>query len=188
MFPSNSLLESAHRWHSLGIQTVLLEIAGEHGSKKLIRKAKKVEENLFHLDSDSLTEFNFLAVMLSGSGLVCIDVDPATPDSVSNFYSWLLASKIQSSDLLMESTLNGGLHLYFRLGDYTIPTIHFCSWKGICFDLLTDKRIFTSPSSFGPKKYAWLHGGFEKVSKLTDIPSLPSQFFGMLSDHKKYKV
>ena len=170
---NNNLIEFCKKWESLGVRTLLLKMNGQIGSKKLI---KGYDANNKLSDGP-----NFIAILIRETDLICLDIDPVTPYSIPNFYSFLEDRGINTNSLLMEKTLNGGLHIYFRLNGRKIKNTHFLEHNGIHFDILTNFRVFTSPSNFRDKKYEWMGEGIMSINSFEDIPEIPEFVFEMLA-------
>lgn len=153
---------------------------GQIGSKKLIRRydVSNLENNTADILSGGP---NFIAILIRDTDLMCLDIDPVTPYSVTNFYSLLKNKGINPDSLLMEKSLNGGLHIYFRLCGRKIRNTHFLEYNGIHFDILTNLRVFTSPSSFGNKKYEWINEGIRSINSFDEIQEIPEFVLEMIA-------
>ena len=175
------ILEHAKRWRSIGIDTVSIKVEGEHRSKKLYRKTLKISDEILNSPDMLSEDFNFLGISLRNSGIFCLDIE-AINSSVDNFYSLLAEREIDPNSFLMETSLNGGLHAYFRTDDLIIENKHFKFLHGIHFDILTRFRVFTSPSTFSGKKYEWIGTHFDRISSLNQIPKFPEELHDLICD------
>ena len=177
---NNSILDAARKWRSIGVESMALKVEAEHRSKKLFKKTIRLTDQILDSHEDLNDEYNFLGIILQGSGLICLDVEANTPESVPSFYKLLKDKEIDPESLLMEKSLNGGIHVYFRLGDLEIKTEHFKGISGINFDILTSLRAFTSPSSFNHKRYEWIGSGMSKINYKEDIQVFPESLYFLL--------
>lgn len=175
----NPIVHFSKMWNSLGLQTMLLKVEHEHGSKKLYRMSKKITETELANPDLISNEFNFLAIFLKDSGLMCLDIE-SIENSVDKFYSLLETRQVDTSSFVVEKSLNGGLHLYFRIPDMEVKTQHFKKLEGICYDVLVDGRAFTAPSHFKEKKYNWIGSCFETKTKIEDFPIFPIVLYDFL--------
>lgn len=173
------IIHFSREWKSLGLEIMILKVELEHGSKKLYKIAKKITESEIANPDLISNEFNFLAIFLKNSGLMCLDIE-SIENSVDKFYSLLKKRQIDSSSFVMERSLNGGLHIYFRTPNFGIKTQHFKSIDGIKYDVLVDGRVFTAPSSFNRKKYEWIGSCFESKTKIEDFPIFPVDLYDFL--------
>jgi hypothetical protein len=169
----------ARQWISLGIKTTLMRVDKEYGIKKLISKGIKLEEPLLSQPEKIPFDFNFLGIFLRDSGLLCLDIE-GVPGSVEEFLELLSKRGIDSKTLIMENTLNQGLHLYFQIGEMQIHTQHYKKLGGIHYDILTDMRAFTAPSYLADKKYAWRGRGISHLTSVSDFPTFPSELLDFL--------
>ena len=174
---NNPILDAARKWRSIGIDSMALKVEAEHRSKKLFKKTIRLTDQILDSHEDLNDEYNFLGIILQGSGLMCLDIEANTPESVPTFYKLLKDKEIDIESLLMEKSLNGGIHVYFRLGDLEIKTEHFKEVSGINFDILTNMRAFTSPSSFKHKMYEWIGSGISKINCKEDIQVFPESLY-----------
>jgi hypothetical protein len=177
----DSIIEYAKRWKAIGINTFSLKIEKEHGSKKLYRKAIKISDEMLVSPDMLHDDFNFLGIFLKNSGIFCLDVE-SIHNSVDNFYSLLVERGIDPNSFLMEKSLNGGLHAYFRTGDLIIEDKHFNILNGIHFDILSNFRAFTSPSTFDDKRYEWIGTCFDNITGLDQIPVFPEELHDLIFD------
>jgi hypothetical protein len=177
---NNPILDAARKWRSIGIDSMALKVEGEHRSKKLFKKTLRLTDKILDSHENIDGEYNFLGIILRGSGLICLDVEANTPESVPSFYKLLKDKEIDPESLLMEKSLNGGIHVYFRLGNLEIKTQHFKEFSGINFDILTSLRAFTSPSSFKHKRYEWIGSGMSKINCKEDIRIFPESLYFLL--------
>ncbi len=175
------ILDYANRWRSIGIDSVLIKVEGEHRSKKLYRKTVKVDEEILKSPDMLSDDFNFLGISLKSSGIFCLDVE-GIGESVDNFYAVLDERGIDPDSFLMEKSLNGGIHAYFRVGELEIKNEHFKFLHGIHFDVLTKFRAFTSPSKFRNKKYEWIGDSFYRLTSLDQIPKFPKELYDFIED------
>lgn len=172
MSHKNLIVEYSKKWEILGIKSAAIKVEREHGSKKLFKKVTKLSAEILE-NQDLQEDFNFLAIFLKDSGIFCLDVE-GLPGSIKQFYKFLEERGVDHRSLMMETSLNGGIHAYFRTGMLSLKTQHFKDLNGIKYDLLFDGRAFTCPSSFGGKKYEWQGQLFHRISSKDEIPEFPT--------------
>ena len=175
------IIEQAKKWKDIGIDSFSIKVECESGSKKLYRKSLKITEEMLTSPEILPEDFNFLGIFLKNSGIFCLDIEPIN-NSVNNFYSLLSERGIDPNSFLMEKSLNGGLHVYFRTDDLRIENKHFKFLHGINFDVLSNFRAFTSPSSFNGKKYEWIGSHFNQAPDQIQIPKFPAELLDFISD------
>ena len=182
------IIEYAKRWKSIGIDSFSLKVEREHGSKKLYRKSIKISDEMISSPDILSEDFNFLGIFLKDSGIFCLDIE-SIDNSVNNFYKLLSERGLDPNSFLMEKSLNGGLHAYFRSGGLIIENKHFKFLHGIHFDVLSTTRAFTSPSVFNDKRYEWIGICFDEITKLEQIPIFPEELQDLISadsnEHRK---
>ena len=142
-----------------------------------------VEITEINVNSVNFSRYDFLAIDLKKSGLICLDVE-GHPNSVENFYKLLERKRIDRPLLFIERSMNNGLHIYFR-NDLNIIKSHWNKLGNIHYDILT-KRAFTSPSSFNNKVYEWIHNDFNNIKSKDDIPKIPTFMIEFLENKEKY--
>ena len=177
----DSIIEYAKRWKAIGINSFSLKIEKEHGSKKLYKKAIKISDEMLVSPDILPDDFNFLGIFLKDSGIFCLDIE-SIHNSVNNFYTLLSERGVDPNSFLMEKSLNGGLHAYFRAGDLIIDDKHFKLLHGIHFDILSNFRAFTSPSAFDDKRYEWIGTHFDTITELDQIPIFPEEIHDLIFD------
>jgi hypothetical protein len=167
------------------IFTQVIKVEGEIKNRKIFRGCKSITEEIIQdLDNFDLDKFNFLAIDLRKSGLICLDIE-GHPDSVNDFYSFLEKNNVKKDDLLIEKTINNGLHIYFRNNYNLYKESHWNNLGNIHFDLLT-RRSFTTPSFFKNKKYEWIGDNFNKIKSKNDISNTPIFVLDLLKIETKY--
>lgn len=174
------IIHFANKWNSIGISTVSLKVEHLLGSKKLFKRIIPITEEVFNNPEILPDDFNFLAVLLKNSGIFCLDVE-GIPGSMESFYSLLKDRKIDTESFIMEKTLNGGVHTYFRVPEIPIQTKHLKNMYGIHFDVLTNLRSFTAPSKFRSKSYEWIGNNFYNISSIQEFPEFPESLFDLIN-------
>lgn len=170
--------EYIKKFKNLGISVYVIDVKAEKGSRKFHGGRKRNIEDL------NLDEYNFLGIDLKDSGLLCLDIEGHL-NSVNNFRKFLKDNFIDEENLLLEKTMNNGLHVYFRnIHDIQNESL-WNIYNGIHFDILT-RRAFTTPSSFKGKKYEWIGDNFNNLKKIDDIPSTPNWILDLSKNQKKY--
>lgn len=183
----HSLVEYSKKWESLGLKTSIINVVAQIGSKKIINKSVKITDQIKNDGYNLQDDFNFIGILLKGSDLICLDIDPVIPESISNFYLFLHENSADPDKFLMERSLNGGLHVYFRLSGKIINEFHFGEFSGIYLDVLTNSRVFTSPSSFKNKKYEWIGMDIHQINSIEEIPEIPEFLFDSIKKCNIYK-
>jgi hypothetical protein len=166
------ILEYSKKWSSLGIETFSIRVEAEHGSKKLFRGMIKITDEVIKSPDLLPNDFNFLGILIKNSGIFCLDIEWIN-GSVDKFYSLLDERGIDPDSLLIENSMNKGLHLYFRTEGLIIKNEHFKELNGIHFDVLSNFRAFTSPSMFNGKQYEWIGNNFNLITDIDKIPAFP---------------
>jgi hypothetical protein len=174
-----SMVEHARKWTQLGIETLALRVAGQHGSKKLIGGIMNLNPEILADPNGIPDGFNFLGIKLRNSGLLCLDVE-GLPGSVEDFNELLGETGVSADSLLVERSLNGGLHVYFQMPQVSVRTEHFKSHGRIRYDILTDRRVFTAPSFLRGKSYSWIGEKFFELESRSQIPDFPEGLLKLL--------
>lgn len=163
-----NIIRYSKAWEGIGIETAACNVEKIFGIKKLYRKSVRITEEI-------QGTYNFLGIILTNSPIMCLDIE-GDPGSVDEFMRILTENSIDIKDLLYETTLNNGLHLYFRIdpsikGRNQYKKIH----KDLHFDVLFTGKSFTSPSEFNNKRYSDLNRSIFNIKSLYDIPEFPEK-------------
>jgi hypothetical protein len=187
MSATEIMYQEAVKWKSFGIDSFVMKVEAECGSKKLSKKFVKLDSEILLSPDNMPNDVNFFGIFLDNSGLVCLDIEHAPPGSVQNFFFFLEEVELNPDTFLMENSLNGGLHIFFRSPNLEIETKHFLEFRGIGFDFLTKGRVFTSPSFFKQKKYQWWNGGIREFESKKEIQIIPSPLLEMVQKSNCWK-
>jgi hypothetical protein len=172
------ILNYAKEWKRIGIEAKACKIDKLFGVKKLYKGSIKITDDC---TEELLEECNFLGIELTNSPIICLDVE-GDAGSVDEFMKILDVNYINIQDLLYETTLNNGLHLYFRL-DRSLKKrnqykkIH----NNLHFDVLYTGKSFTAPSRFNDKKYSELNKSIYNIKSIYDIPEFPESLNFLLN-------
>jgi len=173
------------KWYSLGIDTRICKIEGEFGIRKLHKNSVEFSIENAKKFRDKYSDYNFLGVCLRNSGLMCLDIE-GTPRSVEEFMGILEEKSLKIGDFLVESTMNGGLHLYFRVPNgWKTKNIYDCRLGDINFDVLFNGKSFTSPSEFRGKSYKFIGRSFFSLNSVGDIPEFPQELYFLIENRDK---
>ena len=164
----SNIIRYSKAWECIGIETVACNVEKIFGIKKLYRRSDKITEQI-------QGPYNFLGVILTNSPIMCLDIE-GDPGSVDEFMRILTENSIDIKGLLYETTLNNGLHLYFRIdpsikGRNQYKKIH----EDLHFDVLFTGKSFTAPSEFNNKRYSDLNRSIFNIKSLYDIPEFPEK-------------
>jgi len=161
-------LTLAKKWNSLGIPVIGMYL---HQINSGLKFASKVED----MDEDILEgkdpDYNCLALFISESNLFCLDI-ANTDQSVPLFIKFLKSNGLDISDFLYETTMNGGLHLYFQNETFKKNTYRNNN-NGISFDILCQGRVFTSPTSYGEHHYTFGEKNPLTLRSLQEVGKMP---------------
>jgi len=176
----DQILEQASKWREIGVYTYACKVDLEWGIRKLHKNSIKITDAVFSNPALLPEDYNFLALDLENSEIVCLDIE-GNPGSVEDFMDFIEEKSINLSDFLVEKTLNNGLHIYFRYNKVRRrENIFAMELKRIRFDVLCRGKAFTFPSYLGKKRYIPMfnmEGKFD-IDKIVDIPeAIYNEFF-----------
>ena len=116
---------------------------------------------------------------------MCLDIE-GTPRSVEEFMEILEKNSLKIKDFLVETTMNGGLHLYFRVPKgWKMRNIYASKHGNINFDVLFNGKSFTSPSEFMGKSYKFLGRSVFALNSIGDIPEFPEELYFLIRNMDK---
>lgn len=182
------MYDEALKWKSFGIDSFVMRVEAELGSKKLSKKFVKLNSEMLLYKENIPSDVNFFGIFLQNSDLICLDIEHLPSGSVQNFFFFLERVGLNPDTFLIENSLNGGLHIFFRNTGTKLETKHFLQYHGIGFDVLTKDRVFTSPSFFKSKKYEWWNGGIKEFTSKEDIPIIPLPLLEMIQKSECWKI
>jgi hypothetical protein len=181
----SEILRHCVKWYTLGIETRICKIEKEFGIRKLHKNSVKFSMEIADNFRETHPGYNFLGVCLNESGLMCLDIE-GTPHSVEEFMGILEEKSLKIEDYLVETTMNGGLHLYFRVPKgVKTRNIYACSHGNINFDVLFRGKSFTSPSEFMCKSYKFLGRSVFDLNSIMDIKELPGELYFLIKNMDK---
>jgi len=129
--------------------------------------------------------YNFLGVCLGDSGIMCLDIE-GTPGSLDDFYRILEEKSLKISDFFVESTMNGGIHIYFRIPDgIKKRNLYARTHKRIDFDVLFRGKSFSVPSRYGDKSYSFINKSLYDLNSIMDIPEFPQELYFLIQKGDK---
>lgn len=172
MTQKEKILSQASKWREVGVFTVACKVDLECGIRKLHKNSIKITDNIIGNPELLPNSYNFLALDLENSNLMCLDIE-GNPGSVECFLEILKSKSINLENFIVEKTLNNGLHIYFKNSkDKRKENIFAMELKTIKFDVLYRGKAFTFPSILGEKKYIPMFNMSELSdrSKIVDIP------------------
>jgi hypothetical protein len=162
-------LTLARKWNSLGIPVMGMYLHQIDETLKFASKAEDLDAEL--LEEGKEKEYNCLALFISDTPMMCLDVDNVG-ESITLFHQLLKKNKADISDYFYETTVNGGLHLYF-LNEGIRKNVFRNINEGICFDVLSQGRVFTSPTTVGDKKYRFGEKSPLQLNSIAQIGKMP---------------
>jgi len=181
----SDILRHCIKWYALGIETKVCKIEGEFGIRKLHKNSVRFSIETARNFKEKYNEYNFLGICLRNSGLMCLDIE-GTPHSVEEFMSILEEKSLKIDDFLVESTMNGGLHLYFRVPkDWKIRNLYARKHGNINFDVLFHGKSFTSPSEFRDKSYRFVGRSVFDLNSIVDIKEFPEELYFLIENMDK---
>lgn len=158
-------LTLARKWNSLGVPVIGMYL---HQISEDLKFASKVEDlSDKELEDADEKDYNCLALFISMTNLICLDINNED-DSISLFHEYLKSNGADISDFYYETTMNGGLHLYFINQGFK-KNLYKHDNEGIKFDLLCQGRVFTSPTSYGDCSYSF---GEKTPLQLTSVEQI----------------
>lgn len=175
---SQELIKWGSKWKKLGVSVVFGIIGAEFGRIKA-NKVKFVPEKEDCSDLDPSIEVNYLAILLRGTSIVCLDVE-GWQDSRSNFLKFLDEKGVDIETLFYEETRNNGFHFYFR-SVQPIENRLGLSKNGIFFDVLSRGKIFTTPTTFKNKTYRFGSNNPFTINSLDELPIFPPWAFELIN-------
>jgi len=170
---TNILLDVAKKWNSLGCYTIAYKVDREHGRLKLHRNSLPITQNILNEEEKIPIFYNFLALDLKKSSLVCIDIDN-NPYSLSEFYKILGKNSRKISDFFYETSINGGIHIYFRKKNNGIERNIYEGRKNhIIFDVIYTGSVFVYPSEAEGDKYERGEISIFTINTINEIEFMP---------------
>jgi len=169
----SEILRYSRGWEKIGIGTCICRVEKMMGIRKLHRFSLKISDEIHQNPEKILKGSNFLGVILSGSPIMCLDIENEGK-SIEEFHRILDKNSVKMSDLFGETTLNGGIHLYFRIPiDKKQRNQYKQVNKNVHFDLLFNGKSFTVPSFFNEKKYNLFDRSIFDLKSIEEIPEFP---------------
>ncbi len=165
------MVDHIKRWQKLGVHLYIMRGHEQEGKTKIYTEVQGISP------SDQIDprweELNFLAINLSKTPLVCLDVE-STEGSVEDFMEILKRNNISVDSLFYETSLNGGLHIYFKAPTNKAKSSHIGLSKGkIRFDILNTGKAFTEPSNIGNKRCKFGRMNPFSIKGLEEIQDIP---------------
>ena len=176
-------LNLARKWNSLGVPVTGMRMNGSMGNLKLVEKIEDIDRNV--LRSKRARDYNCLAIHITGSNMVCLDIDNIG-DSIERFNEYLVSNGLDLSDFLYEKTMNGGLHLYF-INEGVSRNRYAMRFQGIRFDLLSHGRVFTSPTQMGERCYQFGKKSPMELKSLSQIGKAPAAINALIQGAESVK-
>lgn len=174
-------LTLAKKWISLGVPVMGMYLHQISSGLKFASKVEDIDNDI--LENKEEPDYNCLALFISDTSLVCLDI-ANVGQSIPLFHSYLSDNGCTISDFLYETTMNGGLHIFFRDSTFKKNTFRNLN-KGISFDILCQGRVFTEPTTYAGDGYKF--GGTTplELDSLKDIQKMPD-FIKALIDESHY--
>jgi len=167
------LLDVAKKWDSLGCYTIACKVVKEFGKIKLHKNSIRITQDIINGIEKIPDDYNFLALDLRKSGLICLDIENY-PNSVSEFYNFLEKNGRNISEFFHETSLNNGIHLYFRNNSNNFSkNMYDTRINHIVFDVLYTGKAFIYPSGLGDKRYEAKSPSIYTIQSINDIDFIP---------------
>jgi len=170
-------LTLARKWNSLGIPVIGMYLHQINSGLKFASKVEDIDDDVLEGEDP---DYNCLALFISESNLICLDI-ANTKNSISLFHKFLKSNGLQISDFFYETTMNGGLHIYFQNEEFKKNTYRN-NYNGISFDILCQGRIFTSPTSYGEQKYKFGSKNPLQLESIQEIGKIPECIKSLISE------
>jgi len=162
-------------WKRIGIDTCVCKVESVLGIKKLYKSTKKITDEIRESSKNLSTDFNFLGVVLTNSSIMCLDIE-GNIGSVESFINILTENGLDLKDFFYERTMNGGLHLYFRIiQEEKTKNQYKKNYRGVYFDVLFNGISFTYPSKYLDKSYSKLNKDILFIKSIDEIPYYPEE-------------
>lgn len=174
------ILRYSKEWNRIGVENSICKVDKLMGKLKLHKNPIKITEEIHQNPGIIPDGYNFLGINLKNSGLMCLDIE-GNEGSVEEFMSILEEKSIKIEDFLGESTMNGGLHLYFRVPKGNIgKNIYGGQYGNVCFDVIYSGKSFTVPSTYRDKLYSPLGRSIFDVESIDQIQEFPSDLYFLI--------
>ncbi|NBU98064.1 MAG: hypothetical protein EBS19_07615 [Spirochaetia bacterium] len=181
----SDILKHCNKWHSLGVKTYICKVEKVFGIRKLYKDSIEFSPEFIEFPEKIPTGYNFLGVSLRESGLMCLDIE-GTPGSLSDFLAILEEKSIKIDDFLVETTLNSGIHMYFKAPPKKVNrNVYAIKYNRINFDILFNGKSFSVPSQYGGKSYKFINKSIFDVNSLEDIQEFPASLNFLLKIRDK---
>ena len=169
----SEILRYSKEWRRIGIETCICNVEKIMGIRKLHRFSIKITDELEKNPQRIPTGINFLGVILSKSPIMCLDIENEG-ESIEQFHQIIIDNGIKMGDMFGERSLNGGIHLYFRIPiDNRGRNQYKKSYKNLNYDLLFTGKCFTVHSFFKDKRYERFNRSIFDINSINDIPHFP---------------
>ena len=181
----SQILKHCIKWHFLGVETRICKVEKVMGIRKFHKDSIKFSMKI-GINPEIIPEgYNFLGVCLGDSGIMCLDIE-GTPGSLDDFYRILEEKSLKISDFFVESTMNGGIHIYFRIPDgIKKRNLYARTHKRIDFDVLFRGKSFSVPSRYGDKSYSFINKSLYDLNSIMDIPEFPQELYFLIQKGDK---
>jgi len=177
------ILKTSKKWNDLGIETKASNVEKTFGKLKLYRSSTRISQEIYENPDLLPDDHNFLSVILTNSPIMCLDIE-GNEGSVEDFMKILGENGLKIEDFLVESTLNGGLHLYFRRHDIIKRGNIYGKTHGeICFDVIFRGKSFTHPSFLNDRSYRFIGRSIFDIHDIDEIPRYPEELLFMLDKY-----
>ena len=80
------MYDEALKWKSFGIDSFVMRVEAELGSKKLSKKFVKLNSEMLLYKENIPSDVNFFGIFLQNSDLICLDIEHLPSGSVQNFF------------------------------------------------------------------------------------------------------
>lgn len=181
----SDILRHCVKWYSLGAETRICKVEKVMGIRKFHKNSIKFSPKIGANPGKIPEGYNFLGVSLRDSGLMCLDIE-GTPGSLENFMDILEKKSLRINDFLTESTMGGGIHIYFRVPKgIKTKNMYARKHENIDFDVLFNGKSFSVPSKYVDKSYIFLNRSVFDLNSIMDIQEFPEELYFLIKEGDK---
>jgi hypothetical protein len=176
------ILRHCDKWNSLGVETYVCKVDHIFGIRKLYRDSIRFSPGITENDVEG---YNFLGVSLRDSGIMCLDVE-GNKGSLDEFMEILDKKSLKIEDFLAESTMNGGIHIYFKAPNRKLNrNVYAIKHGNINFDVLFSGKSFSAPSKYNNLEYRFINKSVFDINSIDEIQEFPRELNFLLKIRDK---
>jgi hypothetical protein len=176
------ILRHCAKWNSIGVETYICKVDHIFGIRKLYRDSIRFSPDITEND---VKDYNFLGISLKDSGIMCLDIE-GTKGSLDEFMKILEKKSLKIDDFLAESTMNGGIHIYFKAPNRRINrNVYAIKHGNINFDVLFSGKSFSAPSKYKDLEYRFINKSVFDLDSIDEIQEFPTELNFLLKIRDK---